>query len=280
MLQKWKTIEPCQKKKLPFVNFQSLFLTPSPLWIKHTDINKKCLLKPDIFPINEKLVRLGFTKIGTFPFRPFNKPIYRRKAVFYYMVRILLNCSFHALLKLYVIRRLAGHVKFTLPCPLYRKHFILGLLNSLVNLLKALKIYVLFIIFIITSCIHWHSIFRLLDAKKEQAVIIISFVIMIISWKVTHSSNCTVLGNNGIARLFSILFISNACHNLLQEPKPSNRCTRSKIFHYPQPNMVEDSIYAPFSFTNVFFSLTRISFLSLSRKEWLKSTFVHVESIN
>ena len=66
MLQKWKTIEPCQKKKLPFVNFQSHVLTPSPLWIKHTDINKKCLLKPDIFPINEKLVRLEFTKIRTF----------------------------------------------------------------------------------------------------------------------------------------------------------------------------------------------------------------------
>ena len=61
-----KTIEPCQKKKLPFVNFQTHFLTPSPLWIKHTDINKKCLLKPDIFPINENPVRLGFTKIGTF----------------------------------------------------------------------------------------------------------------------------------------------------------------------------------------------------------------------
>ena len=27
--------------------------------------HEKCLLKPDIFPINEKLVRLGFTKIRT-----------------------------------------------------------------------------------------------------------------------------------------------------------------------------------------------------------------------
>ena len=38
-------------------------------------------------------------------------------------------------------------VTFTFPCPHYRKHFIVGLLNSLVNLLKALKIYVLFYYF-------------------------------------------------------------------------------------------------------------------------------------
>ena len=184
MLQKWKTIEPCQKEKLPFVNFQSHFLTPSPLLIKHMDINKKCLLKPDIFPLNEKLVWFGFTKIGTFPFRPFNF-IYQRKAVFYDMVRILLNCSFCALLKLYVISVNLTWPARCLPCPHYRNHFILGLLNSLVNLLKALKVYVLFIIFIITSCFLWHLIFRLLDTKKEQAVIIISFVIMLIS--ISHS---------------------------------------------------------------------------------------------
>ena len=41
MLQKWKTIEPVRKKKLPFVNFQSHFLTTSPLWIKYTNTNKK-----------------------------------------------------------------------------------------------------------------------------------------------------------------------------------------------------------------------------------------------
>ena len=41
MLQNWKTIEPVRKKKLPFVNFQSHFLTTSPLWIKYTNTNKK-----------------------------------------------------------------------------------------------------------------------------------------------------------------------------------------------------------------------------------------------
>ena len=41
-----------------------------------------------------------------FPFRPFEKPVCRRKAVFYNMVRILLNCSFRALLRLYVISKI------------------------------------------------------------------------------------------------------------------------------------------------------------------------------
>ena len=30
-----------------------------------------------------------------------------------------------------------------------------------------------------------------------------------------------MLGNNRIAGLFTVLFISNACHNVLQQPKPS-----------------------------------------------------------
>ena len=30
-----------------------------------------------------------------------------------------------------------------------------------------------------------------------------------------------MLGKNRIAGLFTVLFISNACHNLLQQPKPS-----------------------------------------------------------
>ena len=38
-------------------------------------------------------------------------------------------------------------VTVTFPCPHYRKHFIVGLLNSLVNSLKALKIYVIFYYF-------------------------------------------------------------------------------------------------------------------------------------
>ena len=38
--------------------------------------------------------------------------------------------------------------------------------------------------------------------------------------EVTHGSNC-VLGNNRIAGLFTVLFISYASHNLLQQPKPS-----------------------------------------------------------
>ena len=78
-------------------------------------------------------------------FRPFDKPIYRRQAVFFSMVRTLLNCSFRGLLKLYVIT-------FTFPCLL-----IVGLLNSLVNSLKAFKNYVLFII---SSCFLCHSIFQ------------------------------------------------------------------------------------------------------------------------
>ena len=35
-------------------------------------------------------------------------------------------------------------VTFMFPCPHYRKHFIVGLLNSLVNSLKALQIYLFF----------------------------------------------------------------------------------------------------------------------------------------
>ena len=38
--------------------------------------------------------------------------------------------------------------------------------------------------------------------------------------QVTHDSNC-ILGNNRIAGLFTVLFKSNASHNLLQQPKPS-----------------------------------------------------------
>ena len=38
--------------------------------------------------------------------------------------------------------------------------------------------------------------------------------------EVTHGSNC-MLGNNRIAGLFTVIFISNASHNLLQQPKPS-----------------------------------------------------------
>ena len=55
----------------------------------------------------------------------------------------------------------------------------------------------------------------MLDAKKEQAVI--SFVMLIGR---SHGGSC-VLGNNRIAGLFIVLFISNACHHLLQQPKPS-----------------------------------------------------------
>ena len=49
-------------------------------------------------------------RVSCSSFRPFDKPIYRRQAVFYNMVRTLLNCSFRALLKLYVIRYPASHV--------------------------------------------------------------------------------------------------------------------------------------------------------------------------
>ena len=71
-----------------------------------------------------------------------------RQAVFYNMVRTLLNCSFRALLKLYVIGHLAGHVQ-SFPCPHYhahyRKHFIAGLFtvlfisNACSNFLQELK---------------------------------------------------------------------------------------------------------------------------------------------
>ena len=99
-------------------------------------------------------------------FRPFDKPIYRRQAVFYSMVRTLLNCSFRALLKLYVIRYPASHVHVHVPG---RVPFIVGLLNSFVNSLKALKIYVLFFSFIISSCFPCHSIFQdLLIVECEE----------------------------------------------------------------------------------------------------------------
>ena len=68
------------------------------------------------------------------------KPICRRQGVFCSMVRTLLNCSFRALLKLYVCK-ISGQSRSRSRVP-----FIVGLLNSLVNSLKALKIYVLFII--------------------------------------------------------------------------------------------------------------------------------------
>ena len=58
----------------------------------------------------------------------------------------------------------------------------------------------------------------MLDAKKEQAVI--SIHLLCLSAEVTHGSNC-MSGNNRIAGLFTVLFISNACQNLLQQPKPS-----------------------------------------------------------
>ena len=86
-------------------------------------------------------------------------------------------------------------------CSRSRSHvpFIVGLLNSLVNSLNALKIYVLFIIFIISSCFPCHSIFQdLLIVECEEGT-----------------------GNNTIAGLFTVLFISNACHHVLQQPKPS-----------------------------------------------------------
>ena len=88
------------------------------------------------------------------------------KAVFYNMVWILLNCSFHTLLKLS-----DTHV----PVSTLQEAIILGLLNSIVNSLKALKVYVFFNV--IRSCFLWRSVFQLLDAKMKQAVI--SFVMFI-----------------------------------------------------------------------------------------------------
>ena len=62
-----------------------------------------------------------------------------------------------------------------------------------------------------------------------------------------------------------------------------NRCTRSKILDYPQPNLVENSIPPIFLYERfiVFtYSIKHINSLSLSCRERFRSTFVHVESIN
>ena len=98
----------------------------------------------------------------------------------------------------------------------------MGLLNSLVNSLTALKIYVLFIVFIISSCFLCHSIFQdlLIVGWEEGKGSNFIFLILCLSAEVTHGSNC-MLGNNRIAGLFTVLFMSNACHNLLQQPKRS-----------------------------------------------------------
>ena len=95
----------------------------------------------------------------------------------------------------------------------------MGHLNSLVNSLTALKIfYVLFILFIISSCFLFHLIFQdLLIVGCEEGTGS-NFICYAYRAEVTQSSNC-MLGNNRIAGLFSVLFISNACHNLLQQPK-------------------------------------------------------------
>ena len=42
----------------------------------------------------------------------------------------------------------------------------------------------------------------------------------IYTWSYENRVNC-MLGNNRIAGLFTVLFISNACNHLLQQPKPS-----------------------------------------------------------
>ena len=92
----------------------------------------------------------------------------------------------------------------------------MGLLNSLVNSLTALKIYVLFIFYIISSCFLCHSIFQdllIVGCEEETGSNFICYA------NITHGSNC-MLGNNRIAGLFTVLFISNACHSLLQQPKP------------------------------------------------------------
>ena len=84
---------------------------------------------------------------------------------------------------------------FTFPC----KHFIVGLLNSLVNSLKALIIYVVFIIII--SCFLWRSIFQLLTRRRNRQ----QFVLLCLSAEPTtdgKSGNC-MLGNNRIAGLFT-----------------------------------------------------------------------------
>ena len=48
-----------------------------------------------------------------------------------------------------------------------------------------------------------------------------------------------MLGNNRIAGLFTVLFISNACHNLLQQPKPS---ILSFIATFVQPRTVQNIV--------------------------------------
>ena len=98
-------------------------------------------------------------ELHSLPLDHLTNPFHRRQAVFYSMVRTLLNCSFLVLLKPYVIRYSASHVHVPV------------------------------------SPLLWGA-------------------------EVTHGSNC-MLGNNRIAGLFTVLFISNACHHLLQQPKPS-----------------------------------------------------------
>ena len=66
MLQKWKTMESFQRKKLPFVNFQSI--TDNSLTVVKKILST--LLTLDIVPIDEKVVRVGFAKMRTFTVFP------------------------------------------------------------------------------------------------------------------------------------------------------------------------------------------------------------------
>ena len=103
-------------------------------------------------PAFSHIQMFGEKRASCSSFRPFDKPIYRRQAISYSMVWTLLNCSFRALLKPYVIRYPAV-VTFT--CSLY-----CGAFKFPCYSLTALKLYVLFILFIISSRFLCRSIFQ------------------------------------------------------------------------------------------------------------------------
>ena len=48
----------------------SIYITDNSLTVVKKMLSKKCLLTPDIFPIDEKVVRLGFAKMRSFTVFP------------------------------------------------------------------------------------------------------------------------------------------------------------------------------------------------------------------
>ena len=81
--------------------------------------------------------------------------------------------------------------------------------------------FLFFLLFLLVSCffvIQFSRTFLIVGCEEGTGS---NFICYAYRPKSRKAVTACQLGNNRIAGLFTVLFISNACHNLLQQPKPS-----------------------------------------------------------